>query len=399
MTSSDDPLAALVALRAKQSRTIIGLMSGTSADGVDAAVVRVEGHGTSCAVELVAFESLSLPPQVKQRIWGLPDQRSPDLCQLNFLLGETFADAALAVMRSASLEPEQIDLIGSHGQTARHEPPDPARGRRGATLQIGEGAVIAERTGLPVICDFRVADVAAGGHGAPLIPLVDYLLFSRPGRTIGLLNIGGIANITIVPPDIDGVLAFDTGPGNMALDAVARATSAGHETFDRGGARAGRGRIDEALLGELLAHPYFTLAPPKSTGRETFGRDFVYPLLDRFAERLDDLLATLTCLTAKSVAIAIERHVMAEHPRLDQLFVSGGGVHNSTLLRMLARHLAPLTVAPLGRLGMDPDAKEAVGFAVLANETLFCRPGNIPRATGAAGPRVLGKIALPSIAR
>ncbi|MBW2737086.1 MAG: anhydro-N-acetylmuramic acid kinase, partial [Deltaproteobacteria bacterium] len=273
-----------------------------------------------------------------------------------------------------------------------------------STLQIGEGAVIAEVTGLPVICDFRVADVAAGGHGAPLIPLVDTLLFRHEHETRVLLNLGGIANLTVLPPAGGELMAFDTGPANMAMDAVARAASNGHESFDRDGVLARSGEVDQALLARLMDHPYFARKPPKSTGREMFGRDFVYPLLDQYGDRLADLAATLAALTVaatlaaltvQSIAVALQRFMLPDYP-VARVYVSGGGVHNPLLMEGLAEALSPMPVASLAVTGIDPDAKEALGFAVLANETLFCHPGNIPTATGARGPRILGKIVLPT---
>jgi anhydro-N-acetylmuramic acid kinase len=390
-----DPLAELLALRALPARRVVGLMSGTSADGIDAAIVEIAGHGTDTRVQLLAFCTDPLDQDLRCQIWGLPDEQSASICELNFLLGEAFARAAFEVARQAGLSMDQLHLVGSHGQTARHQPPGPTR-TMGSTLQIGEGAVIAERTGLPVICDFRVADVAAAGQGAPLIPLVDYLLFHDPQALRVTLNLGGIANVTVLDPDPEQIIAFDTGPGNMALDAVARAASGGAQTWDRDGAMAARGQVDPVLLGELLALPYMSQLPPKSTGREMFGRDFVYPLLDRYAGRLDDLIATLTHFTVESIGQAFERLVLPRGAVRD-LLVSGGGVHNQTLMALLARRLAPIPVASVATAGMDPDAKEAIGFAVLANESLFCSPGNIPQATGARGPRVLGKFVLPPL--
>jgi anhydro-N-acetylmuramic acid kinase len=259
----------------------------------------------------------------------------------------------------------------------------------GATLQIGEAAVIAERTGRPVVSDFRVRDMAAGGEGAPLVPLVDYLLCRKQGTRRALQNIGGIANVTLVGDTLDSVVAFDNGPGNMALDAVARAASGGRDPFDVDGARAARGQIDGALLAELHLHPYLAKPPPKSTGRELFGKNFAYPLLSRYEKRLDDLLATLTRFTAEAI-VRSYRELLPAPP--DEVYVSGGGSLNVTLMDHLARLLAPVPVASSDALGIDPKAKEAIAFAVLANETLFGHPGNIPTATGAAGPRILGKI-------
>jgi anhydro-N-acetylmuramic acid kinase len=390
-----DLLRELLSLRDLEARRVVGLLSGTSADGIDAAVVEVRGSGCSTAVRLLSFETSPIADELKRRIWGLTDGTAAHLCELNFLLGEAFADAALSAIHHAGLRPSDVHLVGSHGQTARHQPPG-AGVATPSTLQIAEGAVIAERTGLPVICDFRVADVAAGGHGAPLIPLVDYLLFRPRSGARVLLNLGGIANVTFVPPELDGVLAFDTGPGNMLLDAVARAASSGAQTYDRDGQLAASGTTDAALLRQLLAQPYFALEPPKSTGRETFGRDFVYPLVDRYRDRLADLMCTLVDLTVESIALSCDRFLLP-HGAVDHLYASGGGVHNQELMGRLAARLAPIPVESLTAIGMDPDAKEAIGFAVLANESLHCAAGNVPAATGARGPRVLGKIVPPPL--
>jgi anhydro-N-acetylmuramic acid kinase len=300
------------------------------------------------------------------------------------------------VCRAAGVETRDVHLIGSHGQTAAHRPR--SAGRIGATLQIGEPAVISERTGLPVICDFRVRDVAAGGEGAPLVPLVDHLLFRAPGVRRAIQNIGGIANVTLVGDSFAELVAFDTGPGNMALDAVARAASRGVDAYDVDGRRAARGQIDRQLLTELHRHPFFAQSPPKTTGRELFGRSFVYPLLDRWAKRppsspglspLDDLLATLTRFTAETIARSYREHLPGPP---DEIYLCGGGAYNPTLRAHLTELCAPTPVRDTTALGVDPKAKEAVAFAVLANETLFGHPGNVPRATGASGPRVLGKI-------
>jgi anhydro-N-acetylmuramic acid kinase len=380
---------------------VIGLMSGTSADGIDVAIVEIAGSYRDTRAELLHFCSLPLAPALRRRIWGLPDGKSANICELNFLVGEAFADAVKTALAQAKLSASDVHLVGSHGQTARHQPPPTASQSSKAdgyavpcTLQIGEGAVIAERTGLPVICDFRVADMAAGGHGAPLIPLVDFLLFSKRAPCV-LLNLGGIANITVVDDDPEAVLAFDTGPANMALDAVARAATGGHQNFDHDAAIARQGQVDRGLLTRLLEHPYFDLQPPKSTGREAFGRDFVYPLLDSFSERLPDLMATLVELTVESIARAIERFVSPQRA-IKELIASGGGVHNPLVMFRLAERLAPIPVCSSEKAGLDPDAKEALGFAILANETLFGNPGNLVGATGAKGRRLLGKICLAS---
>lgn len=387
-----DPLADLLALRERSPRHIVGLMSGTSADGVDAVLAAVEGAGESLRVRVLDFQSCPYEPGLRRRVLAVGEAPAAELLRVHYELGEAFAQAAEAVIARAQRQGLEVHLIGSHGQTARHHPRalDP-RGRA-ATLQVGEPAVIAERTGLPVIADFRPRDVAAGGEGAPLVPLVDWLLFRAPGRVRACLNLGGIANVTVVGERLEAVRAFDLGPANMPLDAVVQAWTGGAEDFDRDGAGAARGRVDAALVRELLAHPFFSLPPPRSTGRETFGEGFVRPLLARYAGREEDLVATLTRFVAEAIALGFHRFV-PERP--DEVLVSGGGAHNRTLLAHLAELLAPTPVRSLAEVGMDPDAKEAVAFAVLAHETLFGRPGNVPAATGAAGPRVLGKIVLP----
>jgi anhydro-N-acetylmuramic acid kinase len=384
---TDDPLARLLALRERPRRIVIGLLSGTSADGTDAALCEIAGFGENTGLVARSFVTTPFPRPLRERIYRIAQADTSELTDLDVMLGESFADAAHAVAAAAGVRMAEVALIGSHGQTAVHHPR--SAGRLGATLQIGEAAVIAERTGCPVVSDFRVRDVAAGGEGAPLVPLVDHLLFRKPDRRRALQNIGGIANVTLVSNRLDDLVAFDNAPGNMPLDAVARAASAGSEAFDRDGARAARGAIDVGLLTELHRHPYLSQPLPKSTGRETFGKDFVYPLLTRFEHRYDDLLATLTRFSAEAIARSY-REMLPAMP--DEVFISGGGALNPILMRHLAELLAPVPVATSAALGVDPEAKEAIAFAVLANQTLFGAPGNIPAVTGAIGPRVLGKI-------
>jgi anhydro-N-acetylmuramic acid kinase len=383
-----DPLARLLALRERPVRLVVGLLSGTSADGTDAALCEITGSGEKTRLTARAFVTVPFPRALRERIFRVAQADASELCDLDVLLGQAFADGARAVCEAAGVALAEVDLIGSHGQTAVHHPR--SAGSLGATLQIGEAAVIAERTGRPVISDFRVRDVAAGGEGAPLVPLVDHLLF-RPaaGRRRALQNIGGIANVTLVGQDLTQLVAFDNAPGNMPLDAVAVAASGGEEAFDTDGRRAARGRIDEGVLAELHRHPFLAQPPPKSTGREVFGRSFVGPLLRRFDGRADDLLATLTRFVAEAIARSY-REALPVMP--DEVYVSGGGALNLTLMAHLADILAPVRSQSLAALGVDPEAKEAIAFAVLANETLFGHAGNVPRVTGAAGPRVLGKI-------
>lgn len=386
-----DPLAALLALRDVTPRRIVGLISGTSADGIDAALVEIQGAGVATQVRLLAFATHPYEPGLRARVLELGQAGAAELTLAHYAIGEAFARAAITVIEPARRRGLEVHLLASHGQTAWHHPRSGDPEGRGATLQLGEPAVIAERTGLPVIADFRSQDVAAGGEGAPLVPLVDWLLFRVPGRLRGCLNLGGIANVTLVGEQLDSVRAFDLGPANMPLDAVVTAWTGGRETYDAEGARAAAGRVDSGLVETLLGHPFLTVPPPKSTGREAFGDIFVGPLIARFAGREGDLLASLTRFVAAAIAGGLRRWA---GEAVDEVIVSGGGARNRTLMRALRELLAPVPVRSLEELGMDPDAKEAVAFAVLANETLFGHPGNVPGATGAAGPRVLGKVVL-----
>lgn len=369
----------------------IGLMSGTSMDGIDAALVRFEGEPATLEWEIEAFVTRPYGRDRRERIHaGVTRGDAASLCRLHVELGEWLAEAALAVCEAAGAPPSEVDLIGSHGQTVWHEPP--AGGRRGATLQLGCAATIAERTGIDVISDFRSRDVAAGGHGAPLVPWVDGLLFAVAGRSRVLVNIGGMANLTRVGPRGSGepLLAFDTGPGNALIDAAAELASGGAETFDRDGARAAAGRVDPGWLERLLAHPFFAVAPPRSTGREVFGRPFVEARVRewRAEGRADDVVATLTALTARTIADAISRWALPAG--VDEVIVTGGGASNPTLLRWIGEALAPVPVLDGRRAGIDSDAKEAVAFAALAWAHALGLPGNVPGVTGASGPRILG---------
>ena len=372
---------------------VIGLMSGTSLDGIDAALVSFEGDASDLRWSLEAFVTIPYDDERRDRIHrAIVDGSAAILCRLPAALVEWFAEAALRVCDEAGILPSSVDLIGSHGQTIWHEPPGPEG--RGATLQLGDAATIAERTGIPVVSDFRVRDVAAGGEGAPLVPWVDRVLFAVPGRSRILQNIGGMANLTWIPPrgDPAPILAFDTGPGNALIDAAVALATGGLETYDRDGAWARRGKVREELLAELLANPFFDRPPPKSTGREVFGRPFVEALVRRerpeSVEDWADLVATLTALTAESIAGAIDRWV-APRP-IDEVVLTGGGAHNAVLKEMIEARLAPVPVRGGDALGIDPDAKEAVAFAALAWAHVTRVPGNVPEATGAAGPRILG---------
>ena len=369
-----------------RSRIGVGLMSGTSMDGVDAAVVRVAGSGASARLRVLRFLHRPYPRSLRERLRALAEgpASAREVCLLNDAVGEAFADAAAAAARAARVRP---DFAGSHGQTVWHEPG--RRGRRTATLQIGEAAVIAERLGCPVVSDFRPRDCAAGGQGAPLVPYADWVLFRRPGRVLALQNLGGIGNATVVTPRLDGVFAFDTGPANLPLDEAVRAITGGRESFDRGGRRAARGRVDGALLRELLRHPFLRRRPPRSSGREEFGARFVAGLGRRL--RPDDLVATLTRFSAEATADAYRRWIL---PRadLDRVLLSGGGARNPVLVAHLRELLAPIPVGFTEEAGLPGPMKEAVSFALLAAETLAGVPSSVPAATGAARPVLLGKV-------
>jgi anhydro-N-acetylmuramic acid kinase len=373
-----------------------GIMSGTSLDGIDAAVVALEG----ARVNTLAFHTAPYPAQVRSALLAVSnaDTHTREIARLHFLLPELYAAAFLEACRKAGVKPAQVAVLGCHGQTIYHEGrPTPFLGRRiASSLQIGDGSVLAARTGVPVVCDFRPADIAAGGQGAPLVPYVDYLLFRDPKLRRVALNIGGIANVTCLPPACKPaqVLAFDTGPGNMVIDQLMAHFTAGRRTFDRGGAFAASGSVHPLAVQQLLEDPYFRLRPPKSCGREQFGPAFVQRLLD-LGLSPQDTAATATYFTAAAIADGLARFAAAEDLPPDQIIVSGGGVHNKTLLRFLRAELPESDVVRSEVFGIDPDAKEAIAFAILARETLEGRPANLPAATGASRPAILGKLCRP----
>ena len=379
-------------------RYVVGLMSGTSADGIDAVVVAITGRNRGLKVRLMAHRHTPFPRRLREQILQVgEDGRVGEICELNFRLGEHFARAALAVIRQSGLPPEEIFAIGSHGQTIHHLP----RARTPSTLQIGEAAVIAERTGITTVADFRVRDMAAGGQGAPLVPFVDWALFTDDRRPRVLQNLGGIGNLTFLPPgaDLEQVRAFDTGPGNMVIDALVQQLSNGRFAYDRGGCWAARGSVNPGLLGRLLRHPFLRRQPPKTTGREEFGRTFVAKFLAGARElKLPDadIIATATAFTAASVVGAYERWILPDLANSGgaplQVILGGGGAHNPTLRRMIAERAAPAEVVTQAEMGYSNAAKEALAFAVLAHETMLARPSNAPPATGARHPVVLGKI-------
>lgn len=390
----------------KSVRRVVGMMSGTSVDGVDAALVEISEGEKGPKVRMLAFENTPYPENIRKQIFELftPETATVDkVGYMNFLLGEVYARAALAVVRKAGMTPADVDVIGSHGQTIWHAPEAvdkdgwPVR----YTVQIGEGSVIAERTGVVTVSDFRVADMAAGGQGAPLVPFSEYMLYRRETETILLQNIGGIGNMTVLAAGAkpEDVFAFDTGPGNMIIDAVVSAVTNGEKSYDEGGALAAGGTVNAALLEELRADPYYIKDLPKTTGREYFGVQYTKRILARQRE-LDlsdaDLIATVTDLTAVSIADAYARYVLPRHTA-SELIVGGGGSYNATLLRFLRERFAPYGVAVRVQedLGFSSDAKEAVAFALMADCCIRERVNTLPSVTGARKACVMGKISLP----
>jgi anhydro-N-acetylmuramic acid kinase len=380
---------------------VVGLMSGTSLDGIDAAVVSIrEENDGKFDIKLLHFSTLPYSSEMKEILLELCNPvraRMEDISSMNMLLGELFANAATKVVEEANLSLDQIDLISSHGQTIFHQPEEIeiAGAKVTSTLQIGDIAVIAERTGVMTIGDFRTRDMAAGGQGAPLVPYADYLLFGNPDFGRVLVNIGGISNITVLPAGCDehGVLAFDTGPGNMLIDAFTEYATDGQQSFDKNGEMASRGKVDEAWLKELLAHPYYQLEPPKSTGRELFGRDYAKQLWKNSSHlTVEDRMATITELTARTLANSILTYI--EKDNIKEVFISGGGWHNMAILNSL-RHSLPsqIKIESTEHLGLSGDAKEAIVFALLGYQCYMKRTNNLPAATGAKKPVIMGKMA------
>jgi anhydro-N-acetylmuramic acid kinase len=398
-------------------------MSGTSADAIDVALARISNAPPHLNAKLLNHTSINFPPQLRKEILQVAEQQpisAGDLSQLNFRLGEIFAEAALTACRRFRIATKKITLIGSHGQTIFHQgQPVPYLGRRTAsTLQIGEPAIVAARAGITTVGDFRPADIAQGGQGAPLVPYADYILYRHEKLGRVSLNLGGIANITVIPANAkpSQVLAFDTGPANMLVDALVSHFTRNRQRYDQDARLAQQGRAIPALLDELMRDPYLKLAPPKSTGREYYGRTYVEKLLRlgrRHNAKPNDLIRAATIFTALSIVDALNRFVLPK-TKIHQLIVSGGGAKNPLLLAQLAAALSNqvvgardtrarlrttrrfpsprIEVVPSSHLGVPEDAKESFAFALLAYETFHQRPGNIPSATGAHHPAILGKI-------
>ena len=398
-------------------------MSGTSADGIDVALVRISGEiddrdkgdgDAKTNSHLENFVTLPFPRAIRAAVLRLAEGAATscaEISQMNFRLGELFANAILQACRKFRVSPSRISLIGSHGQTIYHQgAPSKFLGAPiASTLQIGEPSIIAARTGIITVGDFRPADMAAGGQGAPLVPFVDYLLYRDATRGRAALNIGGIANVTIIPAGArpEDVFAFDTGPGNMVMDALITRFTKGARTYDRDARLAMSGRLFPELLDHLLANPYFRLPPPKSAGREQFGQAYVEQFMkdarslsQRLSPRIpkpEDLVRTATILTALTIADALHSLVLPK-TKIAQLIISGGGARNPLVAAQLRAALPEIDIVPSEALGVPGDAKEAFAFALLANETAHGRPANLPSATGARALGDSGQDLLPAAA-
>jgi anhydro-N-acetylmuramic acid kinase len=397
-------LERLMHVATKYSRRIIGLMSGTSLDAIDVAMVRIEKHGLTARVRLEHFREYPYPPKIRSVVRELFDPkraRIDDICRYDFILGEVFAAAVLRLLQETKIKPDKVDLIASAGQTIWHDPevtiiqPDvdwidgPIETR--STFAIGQSAVIAERTGIITVGDLRVRDVAAGGQGAPLVPYFDWVLLRHKSRGRCIQNIGGIGNVTYIPPKAnwDDVMAFDTGPGNMIIDELAWVATNGRQTYDVDGALGEAGQVREELLGQWLADPYFAKLPPKTTGRELFGAQFARRILEQSpGVDIHDLIATATALTAESIARGYRDFVAPRGP-IHEVLLAGGGAKNPTLVRMLKERM------PKQRLLIykASEAKEAMAMAMIANDSVVGLVTNVAGATGGR-PTVLGKICL-----
>jgi anhydro-N-acetylmuramic acid kinase len=400
VTPSDHPLLRLLG---KPSRVVVGLMSGTSLDGIDAACVRIEGSGRTARIELLGSASVEMSDELKRALLACAQEATSDVrqvCLLHAHLPHLYADAVVAALADAALTTADLDLVGMHGQTVFHAPEaQPIGGAQArGTLQIGSGPTLARLIGVPVVSDFRSADMALGGQGAPLVPYFDWVRFTADDETRGLLNLGGIANLTVLPQraEASDVYAFDTGPANLLIDRLAQRLFG--QSCDRGGAIAASAEIDERLLGELLELDYYHRPPPKSTGRELFDDRYVMRVMERAGvaegeptDAARRLIATLTALTARTVHDAYVRFVQPRHP-LDVLIASGGGRHNATLMRHLERLFGPVAVRTTDAYGVDGDAKEAICFALLASEAVSAVPTSMPGATGAPVSTVQGSI-------
>ncbi len=386
----------------KKEKLVIGLMSGTSLDGIDAALVKIFNSGKDTKIEMVNFFTMPYPDELVDKLLNISQSCQTtieEICRLNIVVAEYYLDAIKQLCRRSKVDLARVDLIGSHGQTIQHLPNvESYIGKKiRSTLQIGDPSLLASRTGIVTVANFRNADLALGGQGAPLVPYFDYLIFSSSRLNRILLNIGGIANVTILPKNcrLENVIAFDTGPGNMVIDRLMQILY--NQPFDNHGSVAQQGKVSLPLLEKLLAFSYFKKAPPKSTGREEFGDEFVAKVIELGSQiKLPDydLIATATELTARSIFDGISKGA-SEFALPDQIIVSGGGMFNRSLMTALRKLFDKTEILTSDELGISGEAKEALCFAVLANETISGNPANLPSVTGASRPAILGAIYCP----
>ncbi len=391
----------LILLREKETRNVIGLISGTSCDGIDACLAKITGNGSSTEIEIIEFVTYPYKNEIRELIFDASNEQTgtvDKICQLNFILGRLFADAAVQIAGKSSIPISDIDIIGSHGQTIYHisSLKEKADKKVRSTLQIAEPSIIAQETGVTTVADFRTRDIAAGGEGAPLVPYADFILFGKDGIGRAVQNIGGIANVTFLPAgcSINEIIAFDNGPGNMIIDRFAEIITEGKLKYDKDGELASKGKLNQDLLERLCSHPYLSIPPPKSTGREDFGIQFsdnLYEELKRDNVDFLDTITTVTVFTAKSISDSYRKYIQPSY-KLSEVVMSGGGVYNPILLQFLKEYLENINIRKVEEFGIPSDAKEALAFAILANETICGNPGNVPSATGARERVVLGKI-------
>lgn len=376
---------------------VVGLMSGTSLDGIDASLVKINGFGMTTKIEVIESISVLYEEKMREELLLAMNKETSNVeqfCSLNYKLGYIFAEAVKTVCKKANVSLKQIDLIGSHGQTLYHIPQAVSPLVK-STLQIGDPCILAYETDTMVISNFRAMDIAAGGEGAPLIPYIDWLLFKNPSRGRILQNIGGIGNCTVINVDCqkEDIIAFDTGPGNMIIDGLCRKLK--DVPYDHGGRIAGHGTVHKELVSKWMQHRFFDAKPPKSTGREDFGSNYTRQLIENYCDlSSEDLIATATYFTAYSIVYAYKKFVFPKF-QIDEVVISGGGGNNTTLISMIQSLLPDKHVIASNEIGINIDEKEAVGFAVLANESVHQQKSNVPSATGAKKPVILGQISLP----
>lgn len=375
----------------------VGLMSGTSLDGIDAVLCDICGSGNTTRIKQLEFTTLLLSSEIKEKIKRCCNNQATvaQVCSLNFELGELFAKAAQSVCKQYGVKTTQLGFIASHGQTIYHIPRKTSD-YAASTLQIGESAVIAQRCGCPCIANFRVKDMAAGGEGAPLVPFSEYILYSKKDEAVALQNIGGIGNVTVLPANgsIDDVFAFDTGPGNMVIDEAMQCLF--NLAYDDNGTIASKGKLIEPLMEQLKKDSYLSLVPPKTTGREVYGSNYTHQLLNQYNTcNPEDIIATLTWFTAYSIAENYRRFILDKHD-VKKVILGGGGAHNASLRHFLANELPGIAVLTQEDLGYSSDAKEAIAFVILGNETLHHQFSNVPKATGAKQKVILGNVTYPN---